>query len=240
MMSVPQQSHVRKISNTQPPVRKLSNTQAPVRKLSNTQPPVRRLSNPNNIYQLPARQHSKTERSISTTSNLTTNSPRKTGIIRKSSVPQRLGELKASDSWCSKKNDHHSRSRAIDPKSGTHPKSRKTSDLHFPNMKTATKPTLWNDIRQAFSHVECESSGSSLTLMSDHIVSMTEQPSFNKPNRKSSVRSGPITASKKAGFASVATYIQNCASGQKHGRVKSTGKLLWHRGVLALNIQNSR
>ena len=217
------------------PVRKLSSTQAPTRKISNNTP-----------HHLPGRQHSKTERSISTTSNLTVSSPRKTNLLRKTSVPQRLGELKPSDSWCSKKTDTHPRHKINDSRSGTPSKTRKTSDLHFPNMNNrpeksiSSKPALWSEIRQAFNQADCESSSSSITLMSDHIVSLTEQPAYSKPNRKTSVRSGPITTCKKSGFASVANYLQNCGSAQRHGKVKSTGKILWHRGVLALNIQHSR
>ena len=228
-MSVPQQLPVRKLSNTQFPQRKLSNTQSPLRKLSNT----------NNPHMNMTRQLSK-ERSISTTSNLTVSSPRRP-MIRKSSVPQRLGELTPSDSWCSKKNEYHSsRPRIVDPKSGAHPKNRKTSDNNYYHTNKHEKPALWKDIRQAFSHAECESSASSLTLTSDHIVSMTEQPSYTKPSRKSSVRSGPITAyNKKSGFASVASYIQNCNAGQKE-RMKSTGRILWHRSVLAVNINHAR
>ncbi|XP_063677949.1 cyclic nucleotide-binding domain-containing protein 2-like isoform X3 [Bolinopsis microptera] len=228
-MSVPQQLPVRKLSNTQFPQRRLSNTQSPLRKLSNT----------NNPHMNMTRQLSK-ERSISTTSNLTVSSPRKP-MIRKSSVPQRLGELSHSDSWCSKKNEHNSsRARIIEPKSGAPSKNRKTSDNHYYHTNKHEKPALWKDISQAFSHAECESSASSLTLMSDHIVSMTEQPSYTKPSRKSSVRSGPITAyNKKSGFASVASYIQNCNAGQKE-RMKSTGRILWHRSVLAVNINHAR
>ncbi|KAL5252276.1 hypothetical protein ACHWQZ_G015150 [Mnemiopsis leidyi] len=215
------------------------------RKLSSTQAPSRRISNNNPAHTLPSRQHSKTERSISTTSNLTVTSPRKTTLLRKTSVPQRLGELKPSDSWCSKKTDNHPRLRINDSRSGTPSKSRKTSDLNFPNMNrydksASSKPALWSEIRQAFHQADCESSSSSITLMSDHIVSLTEQPAYSKPNRKTSVRSGPITTCKKSGFASVANYLHSCGPSQRHSKVKSTGKILWHRGVLALNIQHSR